>query len=205
MKLPCPDDMWRTSVRGNYSSTSTHLTRHLITLHCASHKYVLHSVRSITQWRKPGERKQNRVVSTQRWFCNQKMLLRLDTLALLIIVPATLIITVNGLWIRGRWDEEEDEDVFMTLEDKMGDNIFNSRGPRSLYRGLEDEGDMLLDYSDEQSYDYGDFDYEFSLFRYNDWYTFIQFFSHKDTHVMHALIVSETFSRWTITYNKCCL
>ena len=96
------------------------------------------------------------------------MLLRLDTLALLVIVPATLIITVNGLWIREIRVEEEDEDTFMTLEDKMGDNIFNSRGPRSLYRGLEDEGDMLLDYSDEQSYDYGDFDYEFSLFRYND-------------------------------------
>ena len=97
------------------------------------------------------------------------MLFRLDTLALLVIVPATLIITVNGLWIREIRVEEEDEDTFMTLEDKMGDNIFNSRGPRSLYRGLdEDEGDMLLDYSDEQSYDYGDFDYEFSLFRYND-------------------------------------
>jgi len=95
------------------------------------------------------------------------MLLRLDTLAPLVIVTATLIITVNGLWIREIRLEEEDEDVFMTLEDKMGDNIFNSRGPRSLYRGLEDEGDMLLDYSDEQSYDYGDFDYELSLFRYS--------------------------------------
>jgi len=92
------------------------------------------------------------------------MLFRLDTLALLVIVPATLIITVNGLWIREIRDEEDEDEVFMTLEDKMGDNIFNSRGPRSLYRGLEDEGDLLLDYSD----DYGDFDYEFSLFRYND-------------------------------------
>ena len=44
-----------------------------------------------------------------------------------------------------------DEDFFMTVED-IGDAVFNSRGPRSIYRGLEEDAEFVWDeeYEEEQ-------------------------------------------------------
>ena len=69
------------------------------------------------------------------------------------------ISSVRGFWIR-EFDTEED-DVSITMEDAFERPSFNSRGPRSVYRGLEDGGDFFnVDYSDYQ--DYHDFDFEYS-------------------------------------------
>ena len=37
----------------------------------------------------------------------------------------------------------EDEDFFMTVDD-MSDIVFNSRGPRSIYRGLEEVEEYVI-------------------------------------------------------------
>ena len=69
------------------------------------------------------------------------------------------ISSVRGFWIR-EFDNEED-DVFLTMENAFERPSFNSRGPRSVYRGLEEGGDFfIVDYSDYR--DYHDFDFEYS-------------------------------------------
>ena len=68
------------------------------------------------------------------------------------------ISSVRGFWIR---EFDSEDDVSLTLEDAFERPSFNSRGPRSVYRGLEDGGDFIIvDYSDYQ--DYHDFDFEYS-------------------------------------------
>ena len=65
---------------------------------------------------------------------------------------------VNGFWIRDL-DSEEDE-MSLTFESAFERPSFNSRGPRSVYRGLEEGGDFIIvDYSDYQDYDFEYSDY----------------------------------------------
>ena len=67
--------------------------------------------------------------------------------------------SVRGFWIRDL-DTEED-DLSLTMENAFERPSFNSRGPRSVYRGLEEGGDFFIeDYSDYR--DYQDFDFEYS-------------------------------------------
>ena len=54
-------------------------------------------------------------------------------------------------------DEENslvDEDFFMTFED-IGDAVFNSRGPRSIYRGLEEIEEYAI-WDDEEEEEYSE-------------------------------------------------
>ena len=68
------------------------------------------------------------------------------------------ISNVRGFWIR---EYDTEDDVSITMEDAFERPSFNSRGPRSVYRGLEDGGDFfIVDYSGYQ--DYHDFDFEYS-------------------------------------------
>ena len=67
---------------------------------------------------------------------------------------------VDGLWLRKESAEDEDnEDFVISDEDQISESSFNSRGPRSLYRGLEMESDsdFLWDYG----VNYHDFDFEY--------------------------------------------
>ena len=67
---------------------------------------------------------------------------------------------VRGFWIRD-FDAEEEED-FLSMESAFEEPHFNSRGPRSVYKGLEDSGDFfLIDYSSDYQ-EYQDFDFEYS-------------------------------------------
>ena len=49
---------------------------------------------------------------------------------------------------------KEESVVFMMVED-VGDAVFNSRGPRSIYRGLEEEADFV--WEEEEEEEEGDF------------------------------------------------
>ena len=66
---------------------------------------------------------------------------------------------VKSLWLRKEYSEDDDEeDYVMSMEDQsIGDLSFNSRGPKSLYRGLENDSDFLWDYG----MNYNDFDFEY--------------------------------------------
>ena len=58
----------------------------------------------------------------------------------------------GGFWMRGKEEiigEDVDDDFFMTVED-VGDAVFNSRGPRSIYRGLEEEADFVWEEEEEE-------------------------------------------------------
>ena len=78
---------------------------------------------------------------------------------LIVIIVLSFVVVIESLWIRDIIEDEEDE-VIMTLEDPLGNWGSNSRGPRSLYRGLEVETDFLLDYA-ESSYDDYEDDFDF--------------------------------------------
>ena len=81
------------------------------------------------------------------------------TLFVLTIYCIQNISNVKGFWIRD-FDTEED-DISLTMESAFERPNFNSRGPRSVYRGLEDGGDFFIeDYTNYQ--DYHDFDFEYS-------------------------------------------
>ena len=74
----------------------------------------------------------------------------------LLIVLASAHPLVTGLWIHQSKFDDEYEDVSISLEDGVvGDSLFNSRGPRSLYRGLESDHLSLMSISDDY---YQDFD-----------------------------------------------
>ena len=81
------------------------------------------------------------------------------SLGFIFIFVISSVAIIDSLWIR---EKIEDEDEVMTLEDFLGNGnwVSNSRGPRSLYRGLEVETDFLLDYA-ESSYD--DFEYDYDI------------------------------------------
>ena len=66
---------------------------------------------------------------------------------------------VDGLWLRKENTEDEDNEDYVVSNDdqSIGDSSFNSRGPRSLYRGLESDNDFLWDYG----VNYNDFDFEY--------------------------------------------
>ena len=63
----------------------------------------------------------------------------------------------DGFWMRekedigGEEDTPVDEDFFMTVED-IGDAVFNSRGPRSIYRGLEEVEEYAIWDEEEKEY-----------------------------------------------------
>ena len=65
----------------------------------------------------------------------------------------------QGFWMREKdeGDEENsllDEDFFMTVED-IGDAVFNSRGTRSIYRGLEEIEEYAI-WDDEEEEEYSE-------------------------------------------------
>ena len=69
-----------------------------------------------------------------------------------------LLLLASSYWIRyeSLEAEEEDEDAVLTLEADISDSLFNSRGPRSLYRGMEEETELWwgdYDYEDENNND----------------------------------------------------
>ena len=72
------------------------------------------------------------------------------------LVTLASICYARGFWIKDFDSEEDDNSI--TFEDVFRGPHFNSRGPRSVYRGLENDEDFfLVEYSD-----YQDFDFEYS-------------------------------------------
>ena len=65
-----------------------------------------------------------------------------------------------ALWLKLKHEPKpeddflEDEDFFMAVDD-MSDTIFNSRGPKSIYRGIE-EVDENWNYEEDEDYDEDD-------------------------------------------------
>ena len=81
------------------------------------------------------------------------------TIIVIIFCCILNIRNVRGFWIRDFDSEEED---FLSMESAFEKPHFNSRGPRSVYKGLEDSGDFfLIDYSSDYQ-EYQDFDFEYS-------------------------------------------
>ena len=64
-----------------------------------------------------------------------------------ILLLSNLLLVSSSFWLRhaGLETEEEEEEGMMTLEESVGESLFNSRGPRSLYRGLEEDTEISWD------------------------------------------------------------
>ena len=80
-----------------------------------------------------------------------------------------IVSSVNGLWIRRGWEEDDYEEF--SLEDGVGgeSRMFNSRGPRSLYRGLaEDDSEAVMEFSDNYYDDFGPEQYSMQFFDFFD-------------------------------------
>ena len=65
-----------------------------------------------------------------------------------MLLLSNLLLVSSSFWLRHaglETEEEEEEEGMMTLEESVGESLFNSRGPRSLYRGLEEDTEISWD------------------------------------------------------------
>ena len=67
----------------------------------------------------------------------------------LLLLQLLLVHFVSTFWLKVREDFTngdiliDEDDIFMVV-DEMTETIFNSRGPRSIYRGLEETSEIGL-------------------------------------------------------------
>ena len=82
---------------------------------------------------------------------------------------------VSSFWLRYdslEIEEEEDDDDdggFLTLEESIRESVFNSRGPRALYRGLEEDAKFSWDSIKDYDEDFDDHENYFNFWSFYDY------------------------------------
>ena len=85
-----------------------------------------------------------------------------------IFIIFHLLLVASSFWLRYQPEEEDDDDGFLTLEESFSDNVFNSRGPRALYRGLEEDTEFSWDSIEDYDEDFVDHDDYFNFWSFYD-------------------------------------
>ena len=89
-----------------------------------------------------------------------------------IFIILNLLFLVSSFWLRYKPLETEEEDVddgFLTLEDSISDSRFNSRGPRALYRGLEEDAEFSWDSIGDYNEDFDDHENHLNYWSFYDY------------------------------------
>ena len=77
-----------------------------------------------------------------------------------IFIIFNLLLLVSSFWLRYKpleTEEEDDDDGFLTImEESISESVFNSRGPRALYRGLEEDAEFSWDSIEDYDEDFDD-------------------------------------------------
>ena len=78
-----------------------------------------------------------------------------------IFIIFNLLFLVSSFWLRYKpleTEEEDADDGFLTMiEESISEiSVFNSRGPRALYRGLEEDSEFSWDSIEDYDEDFDD-------------------------------------------------
>ena len=82
-----------------------------------------------------------------------------------IFLICNLLLLASSFWLRHDSVEMEEEEGMLRLEDSVGESLFNSRGPRSLYRGLEEDTELSWDIIE----DYDEDDQNLSIWNFYEY------------------------------------
>ena len=88
-----------------------------------------------------------------------------------IFIILNLLFVVSSFWLRNKLleaEEENDYDSFLTMEESFIDNGFNSRGPRALYKGLEEDSEFSWDSIGNYDEDFDDHENYFNFWSFYD-------------------------------------
>ena len=90
-----------------------------------------------------------------------------------IFIIFNLLFLVSSFWLRYKPLETEVEDVddgFLTMiEESISEiSVFNSRGPRALYRGLEEDSEFSWDSIEDYDEDFVDHEDYFNFWSFYD-------------------------------------
>ena len=88
-----------------------------------------------------------------------------------IFIIFNLLCVVSTFWLRYKpleTEEENYDDGFLTMEESISDNVFNSRGPRALYRGLEEDAEFSWDSIGDYDEDFDDHEKYFNFWSFYD-------------------------------------
>ena len=87
-----------------------------------------------------------------------------------IFIIFNLLFLVSSFWLQYKpleTEEEDDDDGFLTImEESISDSVFNSRGPRALYRGLEEDAEFSWDSIEDYEKDFDDHEHLWSFSDY---------------------------------------
>ena len=79
---------------------------------------------------------------------------------------------VSSFWLRYKpleTEEEDGDDGFLTLEESISESVFNSRGPRALYRGLEEDAEFSWDSIGDYEDDFDDHENHLNFWNFYDY------------------------------------
>ena len=90
-----------------------------------------------------------------------------------IFIIFNLLFLVSSFWLRYKpleTEEEDEDDGFLTImEESISDSVFNSRGPRALYRGLEEDPEFSWDSIEDYDEDFDDQENYFNFWSFDDY------------------------------------